>query len=145
MLPAALQGTPGRGAENSALLTQGALRRLLRIIVPRPGTSTTECNGLFADGFEDLQDGTTLFLATLGMVDGELRLEGKDDPAFEPLIARYQETLGGPPKGPPPDRGSELVLETGDAPIPRSRPLERLSAGKLEELRAQVSQLLDYG
>ena len=78
------------------------------------------------------------------MVDGELRLEGKDDPAFELLIARYQETLGGPPKGLPPDRRIELVLETGDAPMPRSRPLKRLSAGELEELRAQVNQLLDY-
>ena len=78
-------------------------------------------------------------------MDGELRLEGKDDPAIESLIARYQGTLGGPPKGPPPDRGIELVLETGDAPMPRSRPLKRLSAGELEELRAQVNQLLDYG
>ena len=131
--------------ESSALLSHGALRHLLRTVVPRPGTSTTECNGLFADGFEDLQDGTTLFLAMLGVVDGELRLEGKDDQAFQPLIAKYQETLGGPPKGLPPDRGIELVLETGDAPMPRSRPLKRLSAGELEELRAQVNQLLDYG
>ena len=111
---------------------------MLRTVVPRPGVTTVECNGLFADGFEDLQDGTTLFHATLGLVDGELRLEGK-------LIARYQETLGGPPKGLWPDRGIELVLESGDAPMPRSRPLKRLSAGELEELRAQVSQLLDYG
>ena len=29
--------------------------------------------------------------------------------------------------------------------MPRSRPLKRLSAGELEELRAQVNQLLDYG
>ena len=136
LFPAALQGAQGRGAESSALLSQGGLRRVLRTVVPRPGVTKVECNSLFADGFKDLQDGTTLFLATLGVVDGELRLEGKDDPAFEPLIARYQETLGGPPKGPPPDRGIELVLETGDAPMPRSRPLKRLPAGELEELRA---------
>ena len=43
-------------------------------------------------------------------MDGELRLEGKDDLAFEPRIARYRETLGGPPKDLPPDRGIELVL-----------------------------------
>ena len=146
LFPAALQGgTLGRGVEGNALLTHGALRRMLRTVVPRPGAPTAECNGLFADGFEDLKDGTTLFLATLSVVDGELRLEGKDDPALEPLIAKYQETLGGPPKGLPPDRGIELVLETGDAPMPRSRPLKRLSAGELEELRAQVNQLLDYG
>ena len=147
LFPAALQGAPGRpgAAESSTLVSHGALRRMLRTVVPRPGATKAECNGLFADGFEDLKDGTTLFLATLGVVDGELRLEGKDDPAFEPLIAKYQETLGGPPKGLPPDRGIELVLETGDAPMPRSRPLKRLSAGELEELRAQVNQLLDYG
>ena len=50
---------------------------------PRPSATAT----YFTDGVEDLQDGTTLFLAALGVVDGELRLEGKDDPAFEPLIA----------------------------------------------------------
>ena len=145
LFPTALQTPPGGGVESCTVLSQGALRRMLRTVVPHAGATTAECNGLFADGFEDLRDGTTLFLATLGVVDGELRLEGKDDPAFAPLIAKYQETLGGPPKGLPPDRGIELVLETGDAPMPRSRPLKRLSAGELEELRAQVNQLLDYG
>jgi len=112
LFPAALQGAPGRpgAAESSTLVSHGALRRMLRTVVPRPGATKAECNGLFADGFEDLKDGTTLFLATLGVVDGELRLEGKDDPAFEPLIAKYQETLGGPPKCLPPDRGPLPML-----------------------------------
>ncbi len=39
----------------------------------------------------------------------------------------------------------ELVIETGDAPMPRSRPVKRLSAGGLAELRTQLVDLLDRG
>ena len=39
--------------------------------------------------------------------------------------------------------GAELELETGDARMPRSRPLKRLSDGELAELRAQLIDLLD--
>ena len=39
----------------------------------------------------------------------------------------------------------ELVIETGDAPMPRSRPVKRLSEGELAELRAQLVDLLDRG
>jgi hypothetical protein len=46
LFPAALQGAQGRGAENSALLSQGGLRRMLRTVVPRPGVTKVECNGL---------------------------------------------------------------------------------------------------
>jgi hypothetical protein len=38
-----------------------------------------------------------------------------------------------------------LELETGDAPMPRSRPAKRLSGGELAELRAQLISLLDRG
>ena len=37
----------------------------------------------------------------------------------------------------------ELELETGDAPMPRSRHVKRLSDGELAELRAQLIDLLD--
>ena len=50
--------------------------------------------------------------------------------------------LGGAPPGLPPERGMELVIETGDAPMPRSRPVKRLSEGELAELRVD---LLDRG
>ena len=43
----------------------------------------------------------------------------------------------------PPDRGMELELETGDARMPRSRPVKRLSDGELAELRAQLIRLID--
>ena len=39
----------------------------------------------------------------------------------------------------------ELELETGDAPMPRSRPVKRLSDGELVELRTQLIDLLDRG
>jgi hypothetical protein len=42
-----------------------------------------------------------------------------------------------------PDSGMELELETGNAPMPRSRPVKRLSDGELAELHAQLMDLLD--
>ena len=39
----------------------------------------------------------------------------------------------------------ELVIETGDAPMPRSRPVKRLSEGGLAELHTQLVDLLDRG
>jgi hypothetical protein len=38
-----------------------------------------------------------------------------------------------------------LELETGDAPMPLSRQVKRLSNGKLAELSAQLINLLDRG
>ena len=78
------------------------------------------------------------------LADAELRLSGTDDPAFAALKTNYADVLGGPP-GMPPDRGMELELETGDARMPRSRPVKRLSDGELAELRAQLIDLLDRG
>ena len=43
----------------------------------------------------------------------------------------------------PPDRGMDHKLETGNAPMPRSRPVQ--SDGELAELRAQLTDLLDRG
>jgi hypothetical protein len=92
-----------------------------------------------------LRDGTELHLASFCLADAELRLEGADDPAFATLKAEYADVLGGAPPGLPPDRGMELVIETGDAPMPRSRPVKRLSEGELAELRTQLVDLLDRG
>jgi len=39
----------------------------------------------------------------------------------------------------------ELVIETGDAPMPRSRPVKRLSEGERAGLRTQLVDLLDRG
>jgi hypothetical protein len=101
--------------------------------------------GSFVGGVEVLRDGTELHLASFCLADAELRLEGADDPAFATLKAEYADVLGGAPPGLPPDRGMELVIETGDAPMPRSRPVKRLSEGELAELRTQLVDLLDRG
>ena len=101
--------------------------------------------GRFTKGVEVLRDGTVLHLASFCLADAELRLTGTDDPAFTTLKAAYADVLGGAPPGLPPDRGMELVLETGDAPMPRSRPIKRLSEGELAELRTQLIDLLDRG
>ena len=45
----------------------------------------------------------------------------------------------------PRDRGMELELGTGDAPMPPSRPAKRLSDGEIAELRARLIDLLDRG
>ena len=39
----------------------------------------------------------------------------------------------------------ELELEAGCAPMPRSRPVKRLSDGELVELRTQLVDVLDRG
>ena len=101
--------------------------------------------GRFLGGMEVLPDGTELHLASFGLADAELRLDGADDPAFTALKAEYADVLGGAPPGLPPERGMELVIETGDAPMPRSRPVKRLSEGELAELRTQLVDLLDRG
>jgi hypothetical protein len=112
----------------------------------RPGRPVeSQCIGRFADGVEVLKDGTEVHLASFCLADAELRLTGTDDPAFEMLKAKYAGVLGGAPPGLPPDRGMALELETGDAPMPRSRPVKRLSDGELTELRAQLIDLLDRG
>ena len=52
-------------------------------------------------------------------------LAGPNDPAFAALKVRYADVLGGTPPGMPQDRGVELELEMGDAPMPRSRKVKR--------------------
>ena len=115
----------------------------------RPGRAAFDVDPMagprFAAGFEVLKDGTELHLASFRLVDAELHLTGTDDPAFTEVKARYADVLGGVPSGLPPDRGMELILETGDAPMPRSRPVKRLSDGELAELRTQLIDLLDRG
>ena len=91
---------------------------------------------------EVLKDGTALHLASFCLADAELRLEGADDPAFAALKVRYADVFGGAPAGMPPDRGIDLELEMVGAPMPRSRPVRRLSDG---ELRAQPIVLLYRG
>ena len=78
-----------------------------------------------------LKDGTVLDLASFCRADAALRLEGAVDPAFAALTIKYADVLGGAPPGLPPDRGMELELETGDAPMPRSRPVKRPTASSL--------------
>ena len=110
-----------------------------------PSRVAPPLDGRFVGGVEVLRDGTELHLASFCLADAELRLAGDDDPAFAALKVEYADVLGGAPPGMPPERGMELVIETGDAPMPRSRPVKRLSEGELAELRTQLVDLLDRG
>jgi hypothetical protein len=94
---------------------------------------------------ELLRDGTELHFASFCLADAELHLAGTDDPAFSALKVEYADVLGGAPPGLPPDRGMERELETGGAPMPRPRPVKRLSDSELAELRAQLVDVLDRG
>ena len=133
-------------ADHAALAAAEATQLQAARARRRPGRpSEPRHTGCFADGMEVLQDGTELHLASFCLADAELRLSGTDDPAFAALKTKYADVLGGPPPGMPPDRGMELELETGDARMPRSRPVKRLSDGELAELRAQLIDLLDRG
>ncbi len=100
-----------------------------------PSRAPPRLDGRFAEGVEVLRDGTELHLASFCLADVELRLAGNDDAAFAALKVEYADVLGGAPPGLPPEQGMELVIETRDAPMPRSRPVKRLSEGELAELR----------
>jgi hypothetical protein len=129
----------------AAELADEARQRHLRRARRRTGLAPPPQLPRFVDGTELLDDGTELHLASLRFVDASLAMEGQDHPAFAALKAEFADVLGGPPPGLPPDRGIELVLETGNRPMPRTRPLKRLSEGELAELRRQLRDLLDRG
>ena len=133
-------------ADHAELAAVEAATAMAARIRRRPGRPPEpRCFDRFADGMEVLKDGTELHLASFCLADAELQLAGTDDPAFEALKVKYADVLGGAPPGMPPDRGMELELETGGAPMPRSRPVKRLSDGELAELRTQLIDLLDRG
>ena len=129
----------------TAELAEADRQRQLRRTQRRSGRAPPPQLPRFVDGTEILDDGTVLHLASLRLADASLALEGQDHPAFAALKEEFADVLGGPPHGLPPDRGIELVLETGDRPMPRTRPLKRLSEGELAELRRQLTDLLDRG
>jgi len=129
----------------AAELAEEERHRLLRRARRRTGLAPPPPLPRFVDGIAMLDDGTELHLASLRFADASLAFEGQDHPAFAALKAEFADVLGGPPPGLPPDRGIELVLETGNRPMPRTRPLKRLSEGELAELRRQPRDLLDRG
>ena len=95
-----------------------------------------------------LSDGTYLILGHFSLRRVLfLPAEERDPPEFVALAAEYADVLAGPPPGPPPDWGSEfeLRIDTGNHPMPRSRPMTRLSQGELDECRQQIALLLDHG
>ncbi len=111
-----------------------------------PSRAPPRLDGRFAEGVEVLRDGTELHLASFCLADVELCLAGDDDDAaFAALKVEYADVLAGAQPWLPPERGMELVIETGDALMQRSRPVKRLSEGGLAELRTQLVDLLDHG
>jgi hypothetical protein len=66
-----------------------------------------------------------------------------DDAAFAAIKVEYADVLGRAQPGLPLELGMELVIETGDAPMPQSRPVKRLLEGELAELRTQLVDLLN--
>ncbi len=94
-------------------------------------------------------DDTELHLASLRFVDTLLELTVVDQPSR--FARQNTQTFSAPPPhslpptGLPPDRGIELVLESGDLPMPRTRPIKCLSEGELTELRRQLLDLLNRG
>ncbi len=114
---------------SAAELAEADLQRQLRRALRRTGLAAPPPLPRFVDGTKLLDDGTVLHLASLLLADAALALEGQDHPAFAELKTEFADVLGGPPRGLPPDSGIELVLETGDRPMPRTRPLKRPLAG----------------
>ena len=105
-----------------------------------------------AEGGVSLADGTELLLGSIHLAAATTLASTPscpeaDPPEFSILASEYADVLGGPPPGLPPDRGPEfeLRIDTGTAPMPRSRPMKRWSQGELDECRRQVALLLDNG
>ena len=92
-------------------------------------------------GAARMVDGTELHLLHMRPEDDKLTLAGKDHPAMAEVLLRHKGVFDDPPPGLPPDRGIELCLNTGDRPMPPSRPVERLSARELTELDCQLHDL----
>ena len=77
--------------------------------------------------------------------DDRVECSGEDHPALHPVLQAFSAVLAGPPPGLPPARGISLQIDTGSHPMPRTRPLPRISAGEMEELRVQLDDLLARG
>ena len=103
------------------------------------------CADRVVDSVNVVKDGTGFHPFAFCRADAELRLAGVNVPAFRALKAHYADMLGGAAPGMPPDRGMELELETGDAPMRRSRPVKCLIYGERAEVRAQLIDLRDRG
>ena len=94
-----------------------------------------------------LPDGTELFVGSFALVaPDKLLVPDSEDPEFAALEEEYANVFE-LPKGLLPSCSSEykLVIDTGDAPMLRLRPLKRFSQGKLDECRRQVEYLLEMG
>jgi len=101
--------------------------------------------------FVTLPDGTALLLGQLAFSAAQKQFvlppDLGDPPEFVDMAREFADVLAGPPPGLPPDRGAdfELRIDTGQHPMPRSRPMKRWSQGELDECRRQVTTLLDNG
>jgi hypothetical protein len=87
-----------------------------------------------------LRSGTELQLATFCLADAELRLAGDDDAA----LARSG-GVGGRRSTARAAAGMALVMETGDAPMPRSRLMKRLSERELDAAGGPARPRVDPG
>ncbi len=91
----------------------------------------------FDSGVKLLTDGTELHLAYLQFVYTSLNMQGVDHPAFAALYL-LMFWVG--------RRGAchrTAALSSFWKPLPRTRPLKRLSGGEVAELRRQLIDLLD--
>ena len=94
-----------------------------------------------------LPDETELFVSSFALVTPDKQaVPDSEDPEFAALAEEYADVFE-LPKGLPTSssREYELVINTGDVPMPRSRPLKRFSEGELDECRRQVEYLLEMG
>ena len=81
-----------------------------------------------------LPDGTELFVGSFALVAPDKQaVPNLEDPEFAALAEEYSKVFE-LPKGLLPSRGREyeLVIDTGDAPMLKSRPLKRFSQGELD-------------
>ena len=89
--------------------------------------------------------GDTVYVVKLNSVDKEPDTNTYTVPELEQLLQEFDDVLSGLPEGLPPSRAGDhyIRLEPGTSP-PHSR-LYPLSGAQLQELRAQLQELLERG
>lgn len=89
-------------------------------------------------------DGFLLCIQDVEMIDGiHSNKIGKDD-YWKKLVQEFDEIFKTELPGLPPDRGIQHIINTGDA-RPISRPPFKMSPLELDELKAQIQELLKLG
>ena len=124
--------TLGRPSQWSSPSGGSAAAAAIQAVTAVAGTADTLAG--IAETGTTLADGTELFVGSIAFA-AEVPPDDGDPPDFAALAGEYADVLAGPLSGLPPDRGPafELRIDTGQHPLPRSRPMVTGRARRVPE------------